>query len=211
MKGSSVIGLFGSVIFLAALAMIVAKPKVVGDFFTGASQLLGTAISPVTGRAVAMRDLLAMMQEPGLEQVPEYLRPYTAPLTQSVAVAIGKNLPSRSGAKKTPTTQIDSIDEPVNEWTPWGIKHIDPHGYRLSSGPSAGCETRAAQGEGYQQNSALWNLSGVATGWSRPFAPTPSSPPTPKMALGLWTPFGGAARPLPSTPVPAQMVRPVLT
>lgn len=49
MKGSSVIGLFGSVIFLAALAMIVAKPKVVGDFFSGASQLLGTAISPVTG------------------------------------------------------------------------------------------------------------------------------------------------------------------
>jgi hypothetical protein len=50
MKGSSVIGLLGSVIFLAALAMIVAKPAIVGDFFKGSSQLLGTAISPVTGK-----------------------------------------------------------------------------------------------------------------------------------------------------------------
>lgn len=50
MKGSSVIGLFGSLLFVAALAMIVAKPAVVGDFFSGASQLLGTAISPVTGK-----------------------------------------------------------------------------------------------------------------------------------------------------------------
>lgn len=50
MKGSSVVGLFGSLLFVAALAMIVAKPKVVGDFFSGASQLLGTAISPVTGK-----------------------------------------------------------------------------------------------------------------------------------------------------------------
>lgn len=50
MKGSSVIGLFGSLIFVAALAMIVAKPAVVSDFFKGSSQLLGTAISPVTGK-----------------------------------------------------------------------------------------------------------------------------------------------------------------
>lgn len=50
MKGSSVVGLLGSVIFLAAFALVVAKPKVVGDFFSGASQLLGTAISPVTGK-----------------------------------------------------------------------------------------------------------------------------------------------------------------
>lgn len=50
MKSSSVIGIFGSIIVLAGLAMIVAKPAIVGDFFGGSSQLLGTAISPVTGK-----------------------------------------------------------------------------------------------------------------------------------------------------------------
>lgn len=50
MRGGSVIGLFGAVIALAALALVVARPKIVGDFFNGSSQLLGTAISPVTGR-----------------------------------------------------------------------------------------------------------------------------------------------------------------
>lgn len=50
MKGSSVIGLLGSIIFLAGLAIVVAKPQIVGSFFSGSSQLLGTAISPVTGR-----------------------------------------------------------------------------------------------------------------------------------------------------------------
>ena len=50
MKTSSVIGIFGSIIMLAGLAMVVAKPAIVGDFFSGSSQLLGTAISPVTGK-----------------------------------------------------------------------------------------------------------------------------------------------------------------
>lgn len=49
MKASTGIGLLGSIIMLAGLAMIVAKPAIVGDFFAGSSQLLGTAISPVTG------------------------------------------------------------------------------------------------------------------------------------------------------------------
>lgn len=39
---------FGAIIGLAALAILVAKPEIVGDFFSGSSQLLGTAISPVT-------------------------------------------------------------------------------------------------------------------------------------------------------------------
>lgn len=47
MSGSAIIGLFGSIIMLAALAMLIAKPAVIGDFFRGSSQLLGTAISPV--------------------------------------------------------------------------------------------------------------------------------------------------------------------
>lgn len=50
MKPSSIIGIFGAIIGLAALAMIVAKPAIVGQFFNGSSKLLGTAISPVTGR-----------------------------------------------------------------------------------------------------------------------------------------------------------------
>lgn len=50
MKVSGVVGLLGAIIGLAALAMIVARPAVVGDFFNGSSKLLGTAISPVTGR-----------------------------------------------------------------------------------------------------------------------------------------------------------------
>jgi hypothetical protein len=49
MKASGLIGLGGSIIFLAALAIVVARPKIVGDFFSGASNLLGTAIGPVTG------------------------------------------------------------------------------------------------------------------------------------------------------------------
>lgn len=48
MKPSNIIGIFGSIIGLAALAMLVAKPQIIGDFFSGSSTLLGTAISPVT-------------------------------------------------------------------------------------------------------------------------------------------------------------------
>jgi hypothetical protein len=49
MKPSGVIGLLGSIIGLAALAILVARPQIVGDFFSGSSQLLGTAVGPVTG------------------------------------------------------------------------------------------------------------------------------------------------------------------
>lgn len=48
MKVSSLIGLGGAIIGLAALAMLIAKPQIIGDFFSGSSTLLGTAISPVT-------------------------------------------------------------------------------------------------------------------------------------------------------------------
>jgi hypothetical protein len=47
-KPTNVIGVLGSIIGLAALAILVARPQIVGDFFSGSSQLLGTAISPVT-------------------------------------------------------------------------------------------------------------------------------------------------------------------
>lgn len=50
MHASGFIGLLGAIIALAALAIIVAKPAIVTNFFNGSSKLLGTAISPVTGR-----------------------------------------------------------------------------------------------------------------------------------------------------------------
>lgn len=154
-------------------------------------------------------DLLALLKEPGLSDYPEWLRPYCPPLTRSIAAAPGsKMVPSRSGAKEEPEEIFPR--GPATEWTPWGVKEVDPHGYRLSSGPMAGAESRPALGQGYTQESALWNLSGVATGWSRPFAPTPARPPTAKMAVGTWTPFGGGAAPLPSNPTPAAMLRPQL-
>lgn len=49
MNGSQVIGLFGAIISLAALAILVAKPQIISNFFNGSSKLLGTAISPVRG------------------------------------------------------------------------------------------------------------------------------------------------------------------
>lgn len=52
MKVSSLIGLGGAIIGLAALAILVARPQIIGDFFSGSSTLLGTAISPVTNSQV---------------------------------------------------------------------------------------------------------------------------------------------------------------
>jgi hypothetical protein len=154
-----------------------------------------------------MPTLRELLTEPGLGDVPEFIRPYVTPLTRSIAAPPGsKLLPSRSGAREAADECFGG--QVTTEWTPWGVKEIDPHGYRLSSGPQAGMESRPALGQGYQQNSGLWKLSGVAEGWSRPFAPTPAHAPTPKMAVGTWTPFGGASAPLPSNPTPAQMIRP---
>jgi hypothetical protein len=55
MTAGKLIGVFGSIIGLAALAILVARPQIVGDFFSGSSQLLGTAISPVTNPQVKRR------------------------------------------------------------------------------------------------------------------------------------------------------------
>lgn len=154
--------------------------------------------------APSLRELLI---EPGLGDYPEFLRPYLAPLTMSIAAPPGsKLLPSRSGAREAPEEAFGH--GPPTEWTPWGVKMVEPHGYRLSSGPLAGQESRPALGQGYQQNEGLWKLSGVAEGWSRPFAPTPGRQPTVQLAIGRWTPFSGPHSPLPSNPTPAAMVRP---
>lgn len=154
----------------------------------------------------SLRELLI---DPGVKDYPEFLRPYTPPLTRSIAAPPGsKLLPSRSGAKGRSTEHFGTEDGPTN-WTPWGVFRglVGP---LLSSGPQAGQPTRPAQAEAYFQNPALWNLSGIATGWSRPFAPTPGRQPTTKLAIGKWTPFGSAQAPLPSIPAPAPMLQPQL-
>lgn len=154
-----------------------------------------------------MPTLHELLTEPGLKDYPEFLRPYVAPLTRSIAAPPGsKLLPARSGARGVSTEHFAGEDNPTN-WTPWGI-FSGLVGPLLSSGPQRGKPTRPAQAEGYRQESALWNLSGVATGWSRPFAPTPGRQPTAKLAIGKWTPFGGASRPLPGNPTPAAMLTP---
>lgn len=156
-----------------------------------------------------MPSLLQLLQEPGGSEVPEWIRPYTVPLTRSIAAPPGsKLLPSRSGAKGVSTEHFGDEDNPTN-WTPWGI-FWNLVGPLLSSGPQAGKPTRPAQAEGYQQVAALWKLSGVAEGWSRPFAPTPGKQPTTQLALGRWTPFGSSTPPLPGNPVPAAMLQPRL-
>lgn len=154
--------------------------------------------------------VLDLLKEPGLQEYPEYLRPYLPPLTRSLAAPPGsKLLPSRSGAVGRSTEHFDLEDNPTN-WTPWGVfaRLVGP---LLSSGPQAGRPTRPAQAEAYQQNPNLWKLSGVAEGWSKPYAPTPGRQPTTQLAIGRWTPSGGALPPLPGNPTPGRMVNPVGT
>lgn len=174
--------------------------------------------------------LLDLLKEPGLGDYPDYLRPYCPPLTRSIAAPPGsKLLPSRSGAKGRSTEHFQGEDNPTM-WTPWGMFSVQDSppsspgmvagfpppraqgsmgpGPLLSSGPQAGEPTRPAQAEAYQQNPNLWKLSGVAEGWSKPFAPNPGRQPTTKLAIGRWNPTGGASAPLPSNPTPGRMVQP---
>lgn len=154
-------------------------------------------------------DLRTLLAEPGLGDYPEFLRPYVAPLTRSLAAPPGsKMLPSRTGLSETAAQHFGDEDNPT-EWTPWGFQNVSD-APRMSSGPLAGRPTRPAIGTAVHQNEGLWNLSGVATGWSKPYAPTPGRPPAPKMALGTWTPFSGAKAPLPGNPTPAQMLSPAV-
>lgn len=180
-----------------------------------------------------MPSLRELLIEPGLGDYPEFLRPYVPPLTRSIAAPPGsKLLPSRSGAVGRSTEHFGSLEDNPTNWTPWGLFSVQDSppgspgmiagfpapraqgatgaGPLLSSGPQAGMPTRPAQAEAYQQNPGLWKLSGVAEGWSRPYAPTPGKQPTTKLAIGNWTPFGGTTAPLPGNPTPAQMVRPGL-
>lgn len=154
-----------------------------------------------------MPSLRELLIEPGLGDYPEFLRPYLAPLTRSIAAPPGsKLLPSRSGAVGKSTEHFQTEDN-MTDWSPY--RACTTHLPRLSSGPQAGLETRPAQAEAYEQNPGLWKLSGVAEGWSRPYAPNGVLAAKPiQLAIGRWTPFGGPTAPLPSNPTPGQMIVP---
>jgi hypothetical protein len=169
--------------------------------------------------------LRELLQEPGLGTVPDTLRPYTTPLTKSIAAPPGsKLLPSRSGGilheeavfggtGLTVTSAYGYGDANPSTFGVDGVSQsaVDrgPGGYGLSSSP-LGIPTaaRPVQGVAYAQLSALWNLGGIATGWSRPLGANPGRKPTTKLAIGNWTPFAGGVRPLPSNPAPGQMITP---
>lgn len=155
-------------------------------------------------------DLRQLLAEPGVGEYPDFLRPYTAPLTQTIAAPPGsKLLPSRSGGILDEQA-IANSGTGLTQWTPWGVFSADDqNGYQLTSSPlGVPSQPRPVQGVAYSQLAALWNLSGVATGWSRPGGQNPGRKPTTQLAMGNWTPFGGGVRPLPSNPAPAQMITP---
>lgn len=157
-----------------------------------------------------MPSLRELLQEPGVGGYPAFLRPYTAPLTQSIAAPPGSKLmPSRSGGILHEEAILNS-GTGLTYWTPWGtFSADDQNGYSLQSSPlGAPTQPRPTQGVAYSMLSALWNLSGVATGWSRPGGQNPGRKPTTQLAMGNWTPFAGGAAPLPSNPAPAQMIKP---
>jgi hypothetical protein len=156
-------------------------------------------------------DLRTLLQEPGVGGYPVYLRPYTAPLTQSIAAPPGtKLMPSRSGTAEREQAIGDS-GTGLTLWTPWGLFSADDqNGYQLHSSPlGVPTQPRPVLGVAYAQTSALWKLSGVADGWSMPYGQNPGRKPTTKLALGNWTPFAGGSAPLPSNPAPTQMIQPL--
>jgi hypothetical protein len=155
------------------------------------------------------------------------LRPYTPPLIRSIAAPIGRLIPSRSGPKIAPAQHLgteDNVNDRANPYSgayPYGVTGWPPptagdapggceygpiasiHNARATGSPMA---PRTARGQAYITPAALWNLSGIASGFIQVIkAPTN----TVRLAMGRWTPMqGGAARPLPTLPEPARMVQP---
>lgn len=136
-------------------------------------------------------------------------RPYLAPLTRSVAGLAGVMLPSQSAGFERPAEHF-ATEDTADHWTPFGVFRALGDALRMSSGPQAGLPTRPAIGTAYSTPAAMFNLAGVANGWSVPGEPTFSRPPTPRVALGKWTPFGSAQAPLPTLPETQRMVQPQL-
>lgn len=141
-------------------------------------------------------------------------RPFLHPRVRSIVAPGGRMVPARSHGVRNVTSELIESEPAVAIWSPWLHCSPDFRGPLQSSGPLAGLPTRHGLGTAYMTPLSGWGLSGVATGWSRPGAPTPAQQPTTRLAIGRgWRPFGaqGAnAAPLPSLPEPARMVAPRL-
>jgi hypothetical protein len=154
------------------------------------------------------------------------LRPYTTPLTRSIAFPVGRLIPSRSGPKIAPAQHLgteDNVNDRANPYSgayPFGVTALDPrvHAEGCEYGPIASIHNaratgapiapRTARGQAYVTPPALWNLSGIAERFIQVIkAPTN----TVKLATGRWTPFDRTAtHPLPGLPEPGRMIRPKL-
>jgi hypothetical protein len=151
------------------------------------------------------------------------IRPYTPPLVRSVAAPVGRLVPSRSGPKIAAQPifgQRDNMNDRGNPYSgadgsvaplpfPFGQGGCD-YGpipsFHNARATGAAMEPRTSRSQAYITPPALWNLSGVATGFLQVIkAPTN----TVKLALGRWSPFVAASRPLPTNPEPARMVQPL--
>ena len=124
-------------------------------------------------------------------------------------------MPSRAHGVEQSTTETAETQFGGTLWSAFlGLVAPALRGPLQSSGPAAGRPTRHAIGTAYVTPAVGWKLSGVAEGWSRPGAATPSRQPTTKLAIGRgWLTFGanGAnGAPLPSLPEAARMVQPRL-
>jgi hypothetical protein len=165
------------------------------------------------------------------------VRPYLAPLTRSIAAPAGRLVPAQGHSQAGPELYADN--EGMNDrGNPYSfgslLRAIMGPGYNPTSGsrysaPAAvhnadvthsPIQPRMAMSPGaFVTPAHLWNLSGIASGWSRPFAPNQGQnprQPTAKLAFGrlglTGAPLGGAGvrPPLPTLPEAQRMVQPQL-
>lgn len=159
------------------------------------------------------------------------MRPYLPPLVRSIAAPIGRMRPSLAHGVIGPELYADQegMTDRGNPYAFGGGGGVPPHGYNPLGGQDyaaipavhnhdaygAPLEPRLALSTAYVTPQVGWNLSGIASGWSNPGAPTPSRPPTAKLAWGrmgsLHTGTAGRVQPpLPTLPESQRMVAPQL-
>lgn len=166
------------------------------------------------------------------------MRPYLPPLIRSLAAPAGRLLPAQSHGVRGPELYVDTegMNDRGNPYAYGGFAVAgSPPGqwprYNAAAGQMYGAipdqhdadvtgaarGPRLAIGTGYVTPSHLWNLAGIAGGWSRPYAPNQGAhprQPTARLAFGrLGLMAGGALGvrpPLPTLPEAQRMVQPQL-
>lgn len=158
------------------------------------------------------------------------MRPYLPPLIRSLAAPMGRMVTSHAHGVVAPELYIDQ--EGMNDrGNPYAFgsqrQGVPPHGYNPLGGQLYGAipavhnhdaygaplEPRRAYGTAFVTPQYLWNLSGVASGWSRPGGAHVGRPVAAKMAtgrMGALLAAGGPrpVPPLPTLPEPARMIAP---